>query len=278
MPEDFEVATVINGKECVADVGETLMEVARRNGAHIGFVCDGKGYCSTCECKVIEGSENLNEPTKAEQEWVNPKRLQNGYRLACQARLEGTGKVFAYTRPEILKRQFLASFNPNEGETHLKNTATFFNNLTKITVEHLEQFPGGLVNTFQRIGPVSFFFPWRNFSRFTEDTGRVIKGQFTTTAIKKKNSLPTVEVVEEKPLTDIKIQITEKPAKPFDFLPIEDIGPVFNQRLFDGGVYSYQQLASMPVEEIAKIVEVNPERVIRNQWREQAAKLAAESN
>jgi ferredoxin/predicted flap endonuclease-1-like 5' DNA nuclease len=269
--------TIINGQKCPAEVGETLMEVARRNGAHIGFVCDGKGYCSTCECKILDGAENLNEPTKIEQQWVNPKRLNNGYRLACQTRIEAEGNIITYTRAEILKRQFVASFSPDKGESHLKNTSDFFYTLSQITVQHLEQFPSNVVNTFQQIGAVSFFFPWRNLGKFAEDTGRVINGQFdgSPAPTTKPPAKPyiTLESVEENP---VRVKVAEKPAKPFDFLPIEDIGPVFNQRLYEGGVYSYTQLAAMSPEEIAKIVEVSPERIIRNQWREQAAQFAAE--
>jgi predicted flap endonuclease-1-like 5' DNA nuclease len=59
-----------------------------------------------------------------------------------------------------------------------------------------------------------------------------------------------------------------------DFLKIRGIGPAFNRKLLAAGVISYRQLAAMAPEEIANIVGWAPERVIRDQLREQAAELA----
>lgn len=63
-------------------------------------------------------------------------------------------------------------------------------------------------------------------------------------------------------------------AEPDDFLKIRGIGPAFNSKLQAAGVTTYRQLAAMSPEEIAAIVGWAPERVIRDQLREQAADLA----
>lgn len=63
-------------------------------------------------------------------------------------------------------------------------------------------------------------------------------------------------------------------AAPDDFLKIRGIGPAFNRKLIEAGVTTYRQLAAMAPEEIAAIVGWPPERVIRDQLREQAAELA----
>jgi predicted flap endonuclease-1-like 5' DNA nuclease len=63
-------------------------------------------------------------------------------------------------------------------------------------------------------------------------------------------------------------------TEPDNFLKIRGIGPAFNRKLLDAGVTTYRQLAAMSPEEIAGIVGWPPERVIRDQLREQAADLA----
>jgi predicted flap endonuclease-1-like 5' DNA nuclease/cytoskeletal protein CcmA (bactofilin family) len=63
-------------------------------------------------------------------------------------------------------------------------------------------------------------------------------------------------------------------AEPDNFLKIRGIGPAFNRRLLDAGITTYRQLAATSPEEIAAIVGWAPERVIRDQLREQAAELA----
>ncbi|GIV94220.1 MAG: hypothetical protein KatS3mg056_2929 [Chloroflexus sp.] len=50
------MATVIvNDVEMTARPGERILDIARRNSAHIGFVCDGTGFCQTCKVRVLAG-------------------------------------------------------------------------------------------------------------------------------------------------------------------------------------------------------------------------------
>jgi|GEM_PF-2128324 len=34
---------IINGQTLEAEIGKSILDVARRNGSHMGFVCDGAG-------------------------------------------------------------------------------------------------------------------------------------------------------------------------------------------------------------------------------------------
>lgn len=68
----------------------------------------------------------------------------------------------------------------------------------------------------------------------------------------------------------------ESPNTPDDFTKIRGIGPAFSRRLVEAGVTTYSQLAAMTADQIAEIVGWPPERVVRDQLREQAASLAAE--
>jgi ferredoxin len=95
----------LNGERIEASPGETLVQVARRHGSHVWFLCDGRGICQTCECRVTAGAENLEEPTQLERVGLGERRRREGYRLGCQARLAGSGPVSAVSRAEELRRR-----------------------------------------------------------------------------------------------------------------------------------------------------------------------------
>jgi ferredoxin len=80
------------------------VQAARRHGSHVWFLCDGRGICQTCECRVISGAENLSELSEIELAVLGKRRRQKGYRLGCQARLMGPGRVSVVSRAEELRR------------------------------------------------------------------------------------------------------------------------------------------------------------------------------
>lgn len=50
------MATVIvNDVEMTARPGERILDIARRNSAHIGFVCDGTGFVRPARCGCWQG-------------------------------------------------------------------------------------------------------------------------------------------------------------------------------------------------------------------------------
>jgi ferredoxin len=49
--------------------------------------CGGAGICGTCAVKVLSGMENLNPPSKNEQNTLRNK--PNDFRLSCCARVSG---------------------------------------------------------------------------------------------------------------------------------------------------------------------------------------------
>lgn len=61
---------------------------------HAAFIdwmhaCGGKGRCTTCKARILEGSENLEVYTAAEQRYLSNGGLNRGERLACQAVVKG---------------------------------------------------------------------------------------------------------------------------------------------------------------------------------------------
>jgi 2Fe-2S ferredoxin len=51
--------------------------------------CGGKGRCTTCKVRVLEGMENLGTLTAAEQKYRHLGALQAHERLSCQAIPDG---------------------------------------------------------------------------------------------------------------------------------------------------------------------------------------------
>ena len=56
----------------------------------VPFPCNGMGVCGGCIIEILEGAENLTEPTEAEKEMF----LGKNQRLACQCKIKkGTVKI-----------------------------------------------------------------------------------------------------------------------------------------------------------------------------------------
>jgi len=53
--------------------------------AGLPFACSG-GLCGTCIVRVLEGGENLSEPTAAELDFLGPEGVKEE-RMACQCQI-----------------------------------------------------------------------------------------------------------------------------------------------------------------------------------------------
>ena len=72
-------------------VGQTLLEAAKEQRVDIDSFCGGRCSCGTCRVKVVRGAlvpMDLNE-----QVVLGSTAVTKGYRLACQARLQGDTEV-----------------------------------------------------------------------------------------------------------------------------------------------------------------------------------------
>lgn len=170
---------IINDVELEAKVGERLLNVARRNAAHIGFVCDGNGICQTCQCRVLSGAEHLSPPSEAERTWMPERRLAAGHRLACQTALRGAGPVRVLTTAEELRRQTLNLITPPRGEDRLDQIEPLLENLVRMNVDQLIRYPFNLIATLLRVGPWRFTYPLLNAERWADDAARVTRKMLT---------------------------------------------------------------------------------------------------
>ena len=149
------VNVTINDQTVSANAGERLLDVARRERAHIGFACDGNGFCQTCQCRVLAGGEFLNAPTEAEKAWMPDQRLADGYRLACQAAIRGRGPIETITVAEETRRLVLAAVNRNGSERRdALNDLLLY--LTRSNLDQLVFYPWNMIQALLRLasGPL----------------------------------------------------------------------------------------------------------------------------
>jgi len=134
---------IINGEECEGDVGERLIDIARRNNAHIGFVCEGLLFFlfKTSACRVLQGAEHLSPPSDVEQKWFPQSWLDAGHRMACEATLEGSGPVEIISYAEELRLNTVHVFAPPEGTNIGQNIGTLTSNMGRVMVGQLARFP-----------------------------------------------------------------------------------------------------------------------------------------
>lgn len=67
--------------------GVNLLQAALDQGADAAYDCM-EGSCGTCAVKVVSGARHLSDPTEEERDILGD-RLEEGYRLACQATAPG---------------------------------------------------------------------------------------------------------------------------------------------------------------------------------------------
>ncbi|MGD9317077.1 MAG: 2Fe-2S iron-sulfur cluster-binding protein, partial [Anaerolineae bacterium] len=76
---DFEPV----GRRGECPEGQTLLDCARQLGVDLANLCGGGGSCGRCVVQIMAGA--VSEPAASEGEFLDPKQLAEGYRLACLA-------------------------------------------------------------------------------------------------------------------------------------------------------------------------------------------------
>ncbi len=93
-----------------------------------------------------------------------------------------------------------------------------------------------------------------------------------------RSELTEVPLLQDLPVENIQIEDskseTVEQEETSDFLPIADIGPIFNKRLLEAGIKTYATLAALSAQEIETKTGIPASRIERGRWREQAARLA----
>ena len=63
------------------------LDAARQAGINLSAVCGGEGICGKCVIQLLSDAENF-EPSEIERNYLSPKKISRGYRLACQTTLD----------------------------------------------------------------------------------------------------------------------------------------------------------------------------------------------
>jgi len=80
------------GQECEVDFEDTLVDATFRYDLPIRYRCE-RAVCTTCLTEVLEGMENLSEPTDREKQTLASIKAQPNWRLACQVQVTGDVKL-----------------------------------------------------------------------------------------------------------------------------------------------------------------------------------------
>ncbi|WP_129673251.1 2Fe-2S iron-sulfur cluster-binding protein [Candidatus Chloroploca sp. Khr17] len=166
---------IINDVPMEAKVGERVLNVARRNAAHIGFVCDNNGLCQTCRCQVLAGADQLNPPSEIELAWLTPAQLDDGTRLACQTVIRGTGEIRVESFAETMRRMALAVISPPRGTDPVSNLLGLGTRLLNRVSEQVVALPTGLPAVIERNGLRRSLLFIRDGGRYLDDLQRTVE-------------------------------------------------------------------------------------------------------
>ena len=82
------VRIIFNPMSKVVEVqkGTVLLDAMRKAGIRIRCICGGEGECGTC--RVILDKGEVSDISSKYEEWLSAEEIAEGYRLACQIRVE----------------------------------------------------------------------------------------------------------------------------------------------------------------------------------------------
>ena len=175
-------SVTINDEVFEAKIGERLLDVARRNGAHIGFVCDGNGICQTCQCQVLSGRKHLSPPNAAERDWMTEARLNQGHRLSCQTAIRGPGPIVILTAAEQLRRN-VQRLVQNDDRPLIDRMEPLLEQVVSGSIDQLARYPFNMLSTMARVGVGRFFWPVKDGERWLDDA-QLVAQRMNTRSIK----------------------------------------------------------------------------------------------
>ena len=88
----FRVTFEPMGISCRGKAGQSLLDIAADQHLLIRSDCGGQGRCGKC-LVAVNPLDHLSPITDTESEILSPEQREQGYRLACQAILQGPVKV-----------------------------------------------------------------------------------------------------------------------------------------------------------------------------------------
>jgi adenylate cyclase len=103
------------GRQVIVPRGFTVLEASRLAGIPHASMCGGRGRCSTCRVRIVQGVEALPRPTEAERRVLQRVKAPPLVRLACQLRPARNLAVVPAVPPTAILAG-LASAEEREGQ------------------------------------------------------------------------------------------------------------------------------------------------------------------
>jgi ferredoxin, 2Fe-2S len=73
--------------------GMTFLQTANQAKVLLKQKCGGKGACATCKVQVTHSDGELAALTPMEVRMLNEKAIKDGFRLACQIKVNGDAEI-----------------------------------------------------------------------------------------------------------------------------------------------------------------------------------------
>jgi adenylate cyclase len=84
----------INEEEIEVEPGTSVLAASMKAGLRHMHLCGGRGLCSTCRVRIIEGADQLSEMESFERISLRGHlSFSENVRLACQAKVAGPVQV-----------------------------------------------------------------------------------------------------------------------------------------------------------------------------------------
>jgi uncharacterized 2Fe-2S/4Fe-4S cluster protein (DUF4445 family) len=130
------VKIVFNPMDKMVEVerGTILLDALREAGIAINSICGGDGECGTC--KVILNKGEVSDTSSKYQKWLLPDEISEGYRLACQIKVQSDCEFTIPVESRIISPKILISAEINIDQIE---SASQKYNATIIPAENCEQ-------------------------------------------------------------------------------------------------------------------------------------------
>ena len=89
-------------RQTIVTVGRTLLDAVHAARLEVSNVCAGRGVCGKCRVIVTSGSEFVSPATDLERMSLSDTDIEQGFRIACCARIRAPGSITIQIPPESI--------------------------------------------------------------------------------------------------------------------------------------------------------------------------------
>jgi ferredoxin len=89
-----------DGSTLVANIGDSLLDISKKEKGSIPYSCDGVPACARCKVVISKGEEHLSPIGEKEENLIGNAYHVTKERLACQVKIVSEGEVEINNIPE----------------------------------------------------------------------------------------------------------------------------------------------------------------------------------